>query len=89
MDYRYRHPNTATEPLRVFLDTDDRLVFTGGRKGSHSIHLPSSDDDRVAAHAEGYAEAFFGKGHFAVHNFVVRSVHEAQAWRPLLKGFSR
>lgn len=89
MDLRYKHPNQAIEPLRVYVDDNDRLVFSGGRNGEHSIALLLSDDERVAAHAEGYAEDFFWVGHFAVDNFVVAAVHMAQAWRPLLEGFGR
>ncbi len=86
---RYRFENNSHEGLVVHMGEDDRLHFKGGPHGPHSLSLALSDDDRIAAHAEGYAEARYGVGHFAVHNYVVSAVNEAQSWRPLLKGFER
>lgn len=35
----------------------DRVVFTGGRSGGHSLWLDASSAERVQAHWEGYVEA--------------------------------
>ncbi len=44
---------------RVVLRADvvgDRIVFSGGRQGSHSIDIGVSSQARVLAHWEGYCE---------------------------------
>lgn len=35
----------------------DRIVFTGGWYGEHSLSIDNSDADRVLAHWSGYVEA--------------------------------
>jgi hypothetical protein len=36
---------------------DDRIVFAGGRKGTHSLSLGDTDLERFHAHWQGYEDA--------------------------------
>jgi hypothetical protein len=43
--------------IRVRADVEgDRIVFSGGREGSHSLAIDVSSPERVLAHWEGYCE---------------------------------
>lgn len=44
------------EPARVGWSRSDRIVFTGGAQGTHSLDVGASSPARILAHWEGYRE---------------------------------
>jgi hypothetical protein len=51
-----RRQNGGTFQLRADV-LGDRIIFTGGTKGAHSLALDVSSKARILAHWEGYCEA--------------------------------
>ena len=54
--WTFMQTGKKTVRLRAVLE-GDRIVFTGGRYGSHSLDAKLSSADRVIAHWSGYVQA--------------------------------